>query len=397
MPPGDVDVDRGMALAAAYAANFGALAASAPFLALLLRDAGFGVDATAQLLALCLLLRVLAIPVWTLVADRRRSAVGTLRLASAGALLVLVALAAVARPSPAQIALALAAFAVFRAPFGPLLDVLALKRARTTGRTFGGVRAWGTAGFAATAMITGAAVGRRGSRAVLGVSVVLLAAALVAAVAMGRSQEQGSREAPRSALRTAGVRPVVALAFHPRIAALLAVAMLQEIGLAPYDALFPAYLAGLAGATTAGLAVALGATAEFAFLLAGAPLVRRLGPERLLALACAASFARWAAMAILTSAPLLVGLQALHALSFGAFYLSAVLILDDESPPAMRASAQGIFGSLGFGVAAAAGVSLAGVVERAAGLRTVFAVASGASAIAVLVALRMVVRGPPEG
>ncbi len=372
----------GAALGTGYVTHFGALAASAPFLALLLGDAGFTAEATAQVLALCLLVRIASIPTWTVLADRLNAAGVILSLTSGAALGVLGLLVFAVHPAPALVAVALVAFSFFRAPFGPLLDSLTLHLVQSSGRSFGGIRAWGTAGFAVSALLTGALVARRGSSAVLLVSLGFLTCATGAAVALGRG------EAARHATR-ARAREAFALMRQPRVALLLAVTVMQEMGIAPYDALFPAYLTKLSGATSAGAAVSLGASSEFLMLLAGATLVRRWGAERLLTLACAASVVRWATMAVVTNPVALVALQSMHALSFGAFYLASVLLLDAETPPQLRASAQGLFNALCFGVAAAIGVSLAGLVESWAGPRPVFAVAAVAAAAATLLALRL--------
>jgi PPP family 3-phenylpropionic acid transporter len=283
----------------------------------------------------------------------------------------------VASPPSAVVILVLLSFAAFRAPFGPLLDALMLRDARASGRAFGAVRALGTAGYALGALLTGALVARLGARAVLLVSVGFLAAALASAGAVGRADASPGASRGSVAMLLAFVR-------RPRLALLLSIALLQELGLAPYDALFPAYLTKVAGAGTAGAAVAVGAGAELLFLLAGASFARRLGPERLLTAACAASVVRWSAIALVTSPMALVLLQALHALGFGAFYMSSVILVDAESPPGLRASAQGVFASLCFGVAAAAGLALAGVIQRHAGMQAVFGLAAGASLLATL-------------
>jgi PPP family 3-phenylpropionic acid transporter len=358
--------------------NFGALAASSPFLALYLGSVGFDPEAIAQILAFFLLVRVVAIPPWTLAADRTHATGAVLGVATAGALLAFASL--LAGPGRWATVLLLLAFTVFRAPFGPLLDALMLRDARAAGRAFGAVRAAGTAGYALGALVTGALVARVGVRAVPLVGVAFLAAALVAAIAVGRGDASPGA-------RGAGLDALVAFVRRPRLLLLLAIALLVQMGLAPYDALFAAYLTRIAGATAAGAAVALGAAAEFLFLLAGASLARRIGPERLLAIACAGSAVRWAAIALVASPAALVALQALHALSFGAFYMSAVIVVDAESPPGLRASAQGVFGSLCFGVAAAAGLSVAGFIERRASFQAVFAVAAVASVVAAIASL----------
>jgi PPP family 3-phenylpropionic acid transporter len=370
---------EGLALGAAYAANFGALASSAPFLALYLASAGFGAEATAQVLAIGLLLRVVAVPAWTLLADRLRASAVVLRVATVGALLALGALALLASPPKAIVVLLLLLFALCRAPFGPLLDAIMLHRARAAGHAFGGVRAWGTAGYAAAALITGSLVARSGTRAVLHVSIVILIAALAAAARLGRGDTAG--DAPTG---TARMGKLLQVWTRPRMLLLLAVALLQQPGLAAYDALFPAQLTKLAGATAAGVAVALGAASEFAFLLLGPRLARRFGPERVLALACATSVLRWSAMAVLTNPILVIACQMLHALSFGAFYMASVIIVDRETPPELRASAQGAFGSLTFGVGAAAGLSIAGILEPLGGARAVFGFAACSALLGTL-------------
>ena len=272
-------------------------------------------------------------------------------------------------------------FAAFRAPFGALLDTLVLRDVRDAGGTFGAVRAWGTAGYALAALATGALVAREGSRAVLYVTTVLLAASVLSALMVR------SRNAPPLRDHAPRARPPLAsLLRRPRVLLVFAVALFQQIGLAPYDALFPAYLTKLAGGAAAGLAVAVGAGAEFLFLLGGAALASRLRPERLLVVACVASAARWAAIALVADAAMLVAIQALHALSFGAFFVASVTLMDREAPPSLRASAQGLFGSFAFGVAAAIGLSVAGLIERHGGLRAVFALASVASLVAALCA-----------
>jgi PPP family 3-phenylpropionic acid transporter len=378
------------ALSASYAANFGALAASGPFLALHLGAVGFSTPATAQLLAFLLLVRVVTIPGWTLIADRASSIGSVLRLVSAGALIAFAAL--LLAPGPALVATSLVVFSVFRAPFGALLDALVLRDVQDVGGTFSAVRAWGTAGYALGAMGTGMLIAREGSRAVLYATTALLAASLLFALAVRGKNAKGEPIAPGAApvdatpATSAGWRRLIALLARPRVLLLFAVAMLQQMGLAPYDALFPAYLTKLAGATLAGAAVALGASVEFVFLLGGGALVRRLGPERLLVLACAASTVRWTFIALVTNPIALVAIQALHALGFGAFYLASVLLMDSETPPSLRASGQGLLGSFAFGIAAAIGLSIAGLIERHAGMPTVFAFGAAASFLATLCA-----------
>jgi PPP family 3-phenylpropionic acid transporter len=367
-------------LGLAYVTNFGALAASSPFLALHLGAIGFSPQATARLLGALLLLPLVATPGFTLLADRARAIGGVLRLT------ILAGLAAFTLLFVEQrhlvVAVALAFFAAFRAPFAALLDALTL---REVPASFGAVRSWGTAGYALSALMTGASVAYFGSRAILYFTTGLLVCSFAAAWAIPKEPPPPPRnDAARAGESRHFVALVGVLLRRPRVLLLFGVALLQEMGLAPYDALFAAYLTKVGGAMAAGIAVPLGAGAEFVFLLTGGPLVRRLGPERLLLLSCVASSVRWGLIAVVTNPVALVVIQVFHSLSFGAFYMAAVMLMDRETPPALRASGQGIFGSFSFGVCAALAMWIAGLVEPRAGMQGVFALASITSLVAAL-------------
>ena len=125
--------------------------------------------------------------------------------------------------------------------------------------------------------------------------------------------------------------------------------------------------------------------------------MRRLGPERLLIVACASSDrALGRGRGRDEHRPALVAIQALHALSFGAFYVASVILMDRETPLALRASGQGIFGSFSFGIAAAAGLSVAGLIERHGGISAVFSFAAGASLLGTLGAALLRALDPHE-
>jgi PPP family 3-phenylpropionic acid transporter len=105
-------------------------------------------------------------------------------------------------------------------------------------------------------------------------------------------------------------------------------------------------------------------------------------------LACVGSAIRWAVIGFTHDPIVLIAVQSLHALTFGAFYLASVAIVDDECDPSARATAQGTWAAWSFGVAASMGLAIAGVVERASGTSGVFRVAAIASLLAAIVPIR---------
>ncbi len=135
--------------------------------------------------------------------------------------------------------------------------------------------------------------------------------------------------------------------------------------------------------TSAGMAI--GVVAEIAVLLAFPRLERPLlaphAPRDLLRGVCA-SAGRSSPGA---SHPLAVaGLQAMHGLTFGLFWGSAMRALADVVPPRLRATGQAVFTGVVFGGANAVGYALSGVAyDRLGGAGTLFAWAAGVEVVAL--------------
>jgi PPP family 3-phenylpropionic acid transporter len=90
----------------------------------------------------------------------------------------------------------------------------------------------------------------------------------------------------------------------------------------------------------------------FAFL--GRPLLARLGPAGLFALAAGAGALRWSVMASTAWLPAMVLVQPLHGLTFAAQHLAAMAVIARVVPGGAAATAQSAYAVLGTGGAAAA-------------------------------------------
>src|SRR5262249_54973078 len=98
--------------------------------------------------------------------------------------------------------------------------------------------------------------------------------------------------------------------------------------------------------------------AEIALFAFGAPLVARLGPAGLLILGGAAATLRWSVTAVASDLWLLLIVQALHGLTFGATHLGAMHYLARALPPDVSATGQALYAAtvsgLGYGLFMAA-------------------------------------------
>jgi PPP family 3-phenylpropionic acid transporter len=341
-----------------------------------LLQAGLSASAVTLFLALTRVVRVVSTPLWTALVDARSSARDVLLWTSVPTAAFFAWMGAT-RPGWSWFA-AFVLFVVLRGPSVSLCDVLALDAAARAQTPYGKLRLWGTVGYCAGAFIAGALHQRHASRAVLWLS---FAVTLVGAVSVWRLPRV---QAPR---REGILRGLRALLSNRRYVLLLVCAALHQIGLGAYDMLYAPWAASRTSGTIAGLSIAVGGVAEVLFMLWGGPALRALGTHRALALAFSVSAVRWWLLARWTSPVAIVGLQLAHALTFGAFYLAAIELVEREAPAEVRASAQGLFTTVTFGIAAALGLVIAAPLQRVGGLGLVFEVASGCALLASVIAL----------
>ncbi len=359
-----------------YLTLFASFGLFGPFATTYLLQAGLSASGVTLFLAFTRAMRVVSTPAWTAWVDTRSSPRDVLLWTGIPTALFF-AWMAMSAPGWTWL-LAFVLFTVLRGPSVSLCDVLALDAAARSDTRFGKIRLWGTVGYCGGAFAAGALLHHRAPRAALWAS---LGATVLGSLAVARLPRV---EAPR---RKGFVRDLGALLQRPRYLLLLLCAALHQVGLGAYDVLYAPWAASRTNGTIAGLSIAVGGLAEVLFMLWGGPSLRALGTHRALALAFGASAVRWLLLGRWTSPVAIVGLQSLHALTFGAFYLSAVAMVEREAPATVRASAQGLFTASTFGIAAAAGLALAAPLQRAGGLNLVFDVAAGCAVLAAGLAL----------
>ena len=148
---------------------------------------------------------------------------------------------------------------------------------------------------------------------------------------------------------------------------------------------------------TIGVLWALGVVAEIVLFAFAGRLPRSIGPVSLILIGAAGGLVRWAAMSLDPPDLLLLPLQLLHALSFGATHLGTMMFLSQNAPEGNRAAAQGDV-STASSLAMAAASALAGVLYGASGAAAYAAMAALAAAGGgfVLLAARLMPPLPPK-
>lgn len=397
---------RGFAgrVAAFYFVLFVGLGAQMPYLPVYYRWLGFTGREIAALGSVSPVALMLVPPVWGFVADRTGGPARLVRFATAGAAICLAPLLW-ARSWGSTLA-TLMVWALFASPVGSLVDTLAVAAARSAGTSFARLRLFGSLGFVAGSFGFGWHLGHGGAPhhvppTAIGLAVIVAtsAALLVRAPASDRpggaiwgdaggagsardaAAHEGAANAPPS------VRDGVALLGEARLVVFLLSAMLHWASFSPFNLFFAVHLSTLpGGAVWVGPSFAVAVLAEATVMAAPPGWLDRRGFVGPLLVVFGMTAARWAAMSTLDGGASMTALQAVHGLSFGAFYVIAVGHVDAMVPARLRATGRALFAASVFGLGGIGGNALAGVVHDVWGPRGAFV---GAAALDVLAALAL--------
>lgn len=370
-----------------YAALYAGYGLTTPFLPALLAERGLGPTEVGLVLAAGTGIRLVAGPLAGRVADRLAAGRGVLALCAA--LSGLSALLYLAGHGFTGLLLAGLAHAAATAPLAPLADALAIPASKASRFAYGTVRGAGSAAFIAGTLAGGQVVGA------LGLAALPVAGALAFAGLAGATFRLPAAGTAAGAPVTTGAGSLLRSAAFRR---LVAVAALVIGSHAVHDAfaVIRWRAAGLSPATASLLWAEAVAAEVLVFLVVGPTLLARLGPAGALALAAGAGILRWSVAALTVAVPVLVGIQALHGLTFALLHLAAMQILGRTVPPGLAATAQTLYGTLGLGIATTLATLAAGPLYGALGAGAFWVMAGACAAVLPLVR-GLPTEGPPTG
>jgi len=339
-----------------YFLYYGSIGASLPYLAPYLRGLGFSGAEIGTVQMVGPLVAGPAALAWALAADRLGAPAWVLRLATLWSLAAMAFLP-IAR-TPGVLAAVLFFYSLGVAAVVPLVDSVALEWVRTQpGLSYGRVRLFGSLGFIALAQGLGLLLAARGDRP----ADLLVPLAVVAAVA-GYALTARRLPAPPIPEVRPGLADLRGVASDPRLLLLLGASALHWAGCAPFHLFYGVFVRdlGLSSSLT-GLGMAVGVGAEVVVLLAFPRLSRRFSLRALFAVTFAATAVRWWLLSRSSGSVAVVGLQAIHGLTFGLFWGAAVETMSALVPARLRATGQALFGAVVFGGGNALGYQLSGL------------------------------------
>lgn len=363
-------------LRAYYFFSYGALGGLFPYLPLLFASRGLDARQIALAMTLIPLGNLLVPSLWGWLADALRARIPLLRAAAVGCALTVLLL------WPAWgfggTLLAIAALSLFRAPITSLIDAATVDALGGGRANFSEVRLWGSLGFATFALTLGQLGGSLQPSLLVGVTA---GAYLLSALATWPLR------APPLAREHRVIADSLAVVRQPQMLLFLLANAVYYVGHSTYDAYFSLHARahGL-GDAHVGAAWGLGVGVEIAVMLLAPRFIHRYRPGRLLSLAALVAVLRWTGTALVDDGTALVAIQALHGLTFGLWYLALVAFVQVRAPSRLRTSLQSIALST-VAAGTVTGYFVGGQVLHAWGGATLYGLAAGSAALAVLLYL----------
>jgi MFS transporter, PPP family, 3-phenylpropionic acid transporter len=259
------------------------------------------------------------------------------------------------------------AYAIVTSPISPLLDSNALEVAKEHQRSYGGLRVWGSIGWAVSTWLVGLLIESQGIRWFFYSYIALMT------IAFGFSLFQPARKLVQRSSLIHGLREL----FQVDFLLFLISAFLLTTASGGVNSFFSLYLNRI-GATGGqiGFSWALAAVSELPVMLLSAVILRRIGAEGLLVMAFLVFIVRWLLYSMIDVPVWALAVQLLHGLSFAAFLVGGVTFVSERTPPGLSATAQAIYSTVTFGLASITGSMIGGYLYDNVGMQNFFRIFS---------------------
>lgn len=357
-------------LSAYFCAYFLYAGALVPYFSLYLAARGYSAGEIAVVLAMPQLARVVAPSFWGWLADRGGAARGVVIFSSAVLLAGFSLLMAI--EGFAAIVAIMLGMSLLSAGALPLVEALTLGSLGARTERYGPIRLWGSVGFVAGVLATGAWLDAHPPQSLLGVIVLLAAITLAVSFLL-----PAGRVAVAAHKADAGFAAVL---LRPDVLAFFAACLCMNVAHGALYAFYSIYLDAEGYSKTAiGVLWTLGVLAEIVLFLALPWLLRRYSLHAVLGASCACAALRFALIGWGVHSPaLLVIAQLLHAATFGAYHASSVAIVHRLFAGALAARGQTLHSSLSYGLGGSVGTLLAGWSWTALGPELSFTLSAAA-------------------
>lgn len=334
-----------------YFFYFSFLGAFSPYFGLYLQSLSFSAWDIGLLMSQMQMMRMFGPYLWGWLADRFGHRLEIIRLAGGISLAGFSAFFWLDR-LPGML-VAMAALAFFWSSALPLVETLTFDHLRDECARYSRIRLWGSIGFIAAVMGTGAILDVVPPIAVLWVCWGMLIGILAFALVLPEAAPAQMGGAAHS---------IAAILRQPKVKALMAACFMMSAAHGAFYVFYSIHLAGHGySKTEVGALWSLGVVAEIVVFMSMARLARCFSLRTILLASFAAAVLRFLLMGWgVGSLALMVVVQLLHGLTFGAYHASAIAAVNRWFPGRAQGRGQALYSSLSFGAGGLLGALISG-------------------------------------
>lgn len=330
------------------------------YLSLLLVHNGLNSGQIGILMATGTLIAITIQPIWGIISDRYNQTRLVLILSVA-----VPALLAVFYRSEYFIVLLMVytASTIFSSTQAPIADSYAISAANTAGATYGSIRLMMSVGAAVGAYAGGLYVS---TFSVSTIWLPFLFFNLIAVLIAFTLPKQAEENHMMRQSFTQGVRKLLG---NRVFLAFLGGSFLVNQTMTAFGTYFVIAFQSVGGSTRyAGIALFLASVTNVPSMLFASKVIKRLGRERTLLLGALIYVLRWGIQVAFPYPSVMIGVQVLHGLSFGFFYIAAVEYVSQITSNEMQATGQSVFNMVFAGFAGIVGNLLNGFLLNQGGV-----------------------------
>jgi len=334
-----------------YFFYFAFIGAFSPYFGLYLQSLNFSAWDIGLLMSQMQLMRMFGPYLWGWLADRFGHRLLIVRLAGGIGLAGISAFFWLTRLPPMLVAMAFLAF--FWSAALPLVETLTFDHLREERGRYSRIRLWGSIGFIIAVMGTGAILDIAPPIAVVWVCWSILFGLLAVAAVLPEAPAIGPARA---------VQAIGAILRQPRVRALMAACFMMSAAHGAFYVFYSIHLADHGySKTEVGELWSLGVVAEIVVFMSMVRLAKHFSLRRILLVSFAAAVLRFLLMGWgVGSVAVMILVQLLHGLTFGAYHASAIAAVNRWFPGRAQGRGQALYSSLSFGAGGLLGALISG-------------------------------------
>ena len=284
-------------------------------------------------------------------------------------------------------------FGLFYKPNIPLTDGMTFRYIRTKGGDYGKIRIGGTVGYISFIAVFDAICWLTGGVTVNKLIVefsVAVALQLASLLLVPRFIEAPTALVGATEKTESDRSDFLKLFLRPTFLVFMLAAFLGRFSMMSYYSFFSRYLDDVYGVKEVGWIWALGSLCEMPLVFCSKRIIDKIGLKSFFALGLLGCVLRLAGFSVESNIWVVLCLQPLHCLTFGAYHCATVTYVSRMFPAKLQGGAQGIFSAITVGLGGLVGSAVGGVVLDAFNYTVLYTAFSGVAFLGLVICLLFV-------